>query len=126
MKYPLTIGALVLIGLYVIGSAAYQVANNEQCPVAVEYTLQKADESSAARLKRETERFAKKSGYRFMGSSLEGTLTTYAITDEDRAIVNFNDATEQNITVSFYDCRTGGDGSATGYAWLQEVGRKYL
>ncbi len=126
MKYPITAGALVLVSLYVIGTAAYQFASNEQCPVAVEYTLPKNGASSTARLKRETQYFARNSGYKFMDSGLDGALTIYAPTDNDRLIVNLNDTMPRTIKVSFHDCREGGNGSANGYAWLMEIGRKYL
>ena len=126
MKYPLTIAALVLGGLYVVGSAAYKLANDQQCPVAVEYTLPERDASTTNRLKKETEHFAQSSGYRFMDSGLDGTLTLYAPTDEYRLIVNFNDTTAPVMKVSFYDCRRGGNGSASGYAWFSSIGRRYL
>ena len=126
MKYPLTVGVLVLLGLYVMGTAAYKLANNKQCPVAVEYELPAKGAASSAKLKMETQYFAKTSGYKFMDSGLDGTLIIYAPTDEDRLIVNLNDRRPQTIKVSFYDCRKGGNGSASGYAWLREIGRRYL
>jgi len=126
MKYPLTVGAVALLVLYVLGSAVYKVVNDEQCPVAVEYTLPKSDALSTTRLKKDTEHFAQGLGYRFMDSSLEGTLTLYAPADNDRMIVNVNDTKAQVIGVSFYDCRKGGNGSATGFAWLRDIGSRYL
>ena len=125
MKYPLTIGTLVLVGLYVLGSTAYKVVNNEVCPIAVEYTFPEKDARAAARLKMETMRFAQGRGYKFMNSSLDGALTIFAPTDDDRLIVNVNDTKGQSIKVSFYDCRKGGNGSATGFAWLSEIGNRY-
>lgn len=125
MKYPLTIGALVLGGLYVLGAAAYKVANNEVCPVAVEYTFPGKDARTTARLNMETERFAHSMGYKFMNSGLDGALTIYAPTDDDRLIVNVNDTEADGIKVSFYDCRKGGNGSASGFAWLSEIGNRY-
>ena len=64
--------------------------------------------------------------YNDMDSSLEGTLTLYAPADNDRMIVNVNDTKAQVIGVSFYDCRKGGNGSATGFAWLRDIGSRYL
>lgn len=125
MKYPLTIGALGLVGVYVFGTAAYKFANSEVCPVAVEYTLPENDPHITARLKIETERFAQARGYKFTNSGLDGALTIYAPTDDDRLVVNVNDTKAESSKVTFYDCRKGGNGSATGFAWLREIGNRY-
>ena len=125
MKYPLTVTALCLLGFYVVGTTAYKLALREECAVSVAYEFPGISPMDKGELKKETARFAAKSGYKFMDSRLDGTLTVFAPKDPDRLIVNFNGNAEP-LKVSFYDCRKGGNGMATGIAWIGIIGRKYL
>ena len=124
MKYPITAGVLVLIGLLVIGKTVYGLVKQEACPTAVEFSIPKKDASTTARFQKETTDFAQNAGYRFMDSTLNGTLTLFGPSNDDRRIVNFN-AVGESIDVSFYDCRKGGNGADVGYEWFNSIASRY-
>ncbi|MDN5780787.1 MAG: hypothetical protein L0H23_01980 [Luteimonas sp.] len=126
MKYPLALATISFFVVAGLAKVAYDLASAEQCDLSVSYALPKISPSSTAALATSTRAFADKAGYKFMSSVLDGRLTIYGPTDKDRLMVVFNTEPPEQIKISFYDCREGGNGAAIGQSWMQEVGRRYL
>lgn len=127
MKYPLTVGTIAILALVGLVKVVHNIATAEQCDVAVSYSLPtKNNPVDMTRMIASTRAFADSRGYKFMNSVLDGKLTLYGAEDEDRLVIILNRSQPKVLKVSFYDCRKGGNGSATGEAWMRTIGARHL
>ncbi len=127
MKYPITMVALSLLGVGLIGTVIYRTLTAETCAPAMTYTVPTTKIGSAGNILSETSLFIKERGYRYIEvNSEDKTLTLYGANDRDKLIVGVDSSTRERIGFSFYDCRQGGNALATADAWLAAVGSRYI
>ena len=126
MKVSLTVATFVILGLLALAVVTYDWWRAEQCDVAEVYELASGTNSDLEALLASSRNFADASGYKLVQSSREGELTLYGARDADRLVINVNTSQPGAVRVSFYDCRRGGNGSASAASWLREVGGPHL
>ena len=127
MKYPITAGALVLIGISLVATVVYRIVTAETCNPAITFTVPKPTPNNPGNIFNETKLFANKRGYRYMDLNSDNkTLTLYGASDSDKLIVGVDSSNQKQIGFSFFDCRQGGNASATADSWLATIGQRYI